>query len=96
MLFLRQNRYLPLNSDYLLGKQPTMLRYGSQPSNSSYLRFGDFLNFLQFVFACQLYAHAYYIQRNVNTAMCLYNDKVNEKHFFSENNVQCYKHIVCK
>ena len=41
VLILRQNRYLPLNSDHLLGKQRTMLRYRSQPSKISYLRFGD-------------------------------------------------------
>ena len=41
-LILRQNRYLPLNSNHLLGKQRTMLRYRSQPSKISYLRFGVF------------------------------------------------------
>ena len=41
VLILRQNRYLPLNSDHLLGKQLKMLRYSSQPSKISYLRFGD-------------------------------------------------------
>ena len=46
VLILRQNRYLPLNSDHLLGKQRTMLRYRSQPSNISYLRFGDVFYFL--------------------------------------------------
>ena len=46
VLILRQNRYLPLNSDHLLGKQRTMLRYRSQPSKISYLRFGDVFYFL--------------------------------------------------
>ena len=46
VLILRQNRYLPLNSDDLLGKQRTMLRYGSQPSKISYLRFSDVFYFL--------------------------------------------------
>ena len=45
VLILRQNRYLPLNSDHLLGKQRTMLRYRSQPSKMSYLRFGGVLFF---------------------------------------------------
>ena len=40
VLILRQNRYLPLNSDHLLGKQCTML------SKISYLRFGDVFYFL--------------------------------------------------
>ena len=46
VLILRQNRYLPLNSDHLLGEQRTMLRYRSQPSKISYLRFGDVFYFL--------------------------------------------------
>ena len=46
VLILRQNRYLPLNSDHLLGKQRTILRYRSQPSKISYLRFGDIFYFL--------------------------------------------------
>ena len=41
LLILRQNIYLQLNSDHLLGKQRTMLRYRSQPSKISYLRFGN-------------------------------------------------------
>ena len=45
LILLRQNRYLPLNSDHLLGKQRTMLRYRSQPSKMSYLRFGGVLFF---------------------------------------------------
>ena len=45
VLILRQNRYLPLNSDHLLGKQRTMLRYRSHPSKISYLRFGDVFYF---------------------------------------------------
>ena len=44
--FSCQNIYLPLNSDNLLGKQHTMLRYGSQPSKISFLRFGDVFYFL--------------------------------------------------
>ena len=36
VLILRQNRYLPLNSDRLLGKQRTMLRYRGQPSKIYY------------------------------------------------------------
>ena len=48
VLILRQNRYLLLNSDRLLGKQRTMLRYRSQPSKISYLRFGDVFYFLPF------------------------------------------------
>ena len=48
VLILRQNRYLPLNSDHLLGKQRTMLRYRSQPSKISYLRFGDVFYFLPY------------------------------------------------
>ena len=50
VLILRQNRYLPLNSDHLLGKQRTMLRYGSQSSKISYLRFGDVFYFLPSLF----------------------------------------------
>ena len=46
VLILRQNRYLPLNSDHLLGKQLTMLRYKSQPSKIFYLRSGDVFYFL--------------------------------------------------
>ena len=45
VLILRQNRYLPLNSGHLLGKQPTMVWYRSQPSKISYLRFGDVFYF---------------------------------------------------
>ena len=41
VLILQQNRYLPLNSDHLPDKQRTVLRYGSQPSKISYLRFGN-------------------------------------------------------
>ena len=48
VLILRQNRYLPLNSDPLLDKQRAMLWYRSQPSKMSYLWFGDFFNFLPF------------------------------------------------
>ena len=50
VLILRQNIYLPLNSDHLLGKQRTMLRYGSQSSKISYLRFGDVFYFLPSLF----------------------------------------------
>ena len=32
VLILRQNRYLPFNSNHLLDKQHTVLRYKSQPS----------------------------------------------------------------
>ena len=46
VLILRQNRYLPLNSDHLLGKHGTMLRSRSQPSKISYLRFGFFIFYL--------------------------------------------------
>ena len=46
VLILCQNRYLPLNSDHLLGKQRKMLRYGSLPSKISDLRFGDAFYFL--------------------------------------------------
>ena len=45
-LILRQNRYLPLYSGQLLGKQRTMLWYTGQPSKISYLRFGDVFYFL--------------------------------------------------
>ena len=48
VLILRQNRYLPLNSDHLLGKQRTILWCRSQPSKTSYLRFGDLFYFLPF------------------------------------------------
>ena len=46
VLILHQNRYLPLNSGHLLGKQRTMLWYRGQPSKISYLRFGDVFYFL--------------------------------------------------
>ena len=46
VLILRQNRYLPLNSDHLLDKRRTILRYRSLPSKISYLRFGDVFYFL--------------------------------------------------
>ena len=48
VLILLENRYLPLNSNHLLGKQRTMLRYRSQPSKIPYLRFGDVFYFLPF------------------------------------------------
>ena len=54
VLILRQNRYLPLNSDHLLGKQRTMLRYRSQPSKISYLRFGYVFYFLSLLSAEEL------------------------------------------
>ena len=46
VLILRQNRYLPLNSDHLLGKKLTMLRHSSQPSKISYHLSGDVFYFL--------------------------------------------------
>ena len=55
VLILRQKRYLQLNSDHLLGKQHTMLRYGGQPSKISYLRFGDVFYFLPFIVANRLH-----------------------------------------
>ena len=58
VLILRQNRYLPLNSDHLLGKQRTMLRYRSQPSKISYLRFGDVFYFLP-IFMAYIYRPIY-------------------------------------
>ena len=32
----------------------------------------------------------------VNLTACFDNDNDNEKHFFSKNNVQCYKCKICK
>ena len=41
MLILRYNSYFRLNYDHLLGKQCAVLSYGSQPSKTSCILFGD-------------------------------------------------------